>query len=145
MEPAPTMTLRKQSRDGGGGYQVESFFDVFLDAPPIDPESFFDIFTRVEPRTPGGTPLPLRADVLVEPHFVDSFFDVFFEIDLGGGAFNSNQLRFETNPLQPIEFKSARHQRRGTQIRQLLRRVFRDGRLRTDRHAAATLQSPVDR
>jgi hypothetical protein len=112
----------------GGTFQIDSFFDVFveltIDGNIFQIDSFFDVFVfeiqnNIPPQTstgdwdtemvqlsltgqvPGGPVIELRAspslpspgevDVsdLPDGTFqVDSFFDVFFEVSVDGGAFN---------------------------------------------------------
>jgi len=55
---------RIEASDSGGGpgyYGIDSFFDIFLEAPSyIGPSSFFDIFLECSP-APGGGPVEITS------------------------------------------------------------------------------------
>lgn len=98
-----TGTLRALPGDqGAGGFPVNSFFDVFCDisgSPPGPaPNSFFDVFADWSDI---GSPGVIRhALPMAAPYFVDSFFDIFVEVDLPspGGMTQSLHLHGQMAP-----------------------------------------------
>jgi hypothetical protein len=82
---------------GGGGYRIDSFFDVFFEVtgpvPDPLPTSFFDIFLEIyDTGGGGGTLVTLHPEYAVgdtrryfDVSQIDSFFDIYYRIDSGGG------------------------------------------------------------
>ena len=115
----PVIQTRMVASDSGGGPGspgVNSFFDVFLDAPMMI-SSFFDIFTEVS--TDGGMPLPIAGTPTVVWH-TDSFFDVFWEADVPGQERQFVQMSFRVPEGQSVKFSEPERRPDGAE---LLRRV----------------------
>ncbi len=99
----PVAFTRMVGSDSGGGVGdpgVNSFFDVFLETPMML-SSFFDIWTEVS--TAGGMPLPLTNAPTVVWH-TDSFFDVFWEVEVPGQGRQFAQMSFRIPEGQPVKF-----------------------------------------
>jgi len=101
-DPSRLMRAEAGPPAGGGMYPPDSFFDVFAANDFVDPdwwvESFFDV---VLPSGLHGQTLP-SSDIA----HVESFFDVFWEIDISDTAHPDRMLLLnihgEVNPAQPV-------------------------------------------
>lgn len=88
-------------QQSGSDSRVDSFFDVFFDVELYTVDSFFDIFTELQTdvdRLDGHVTVLKEQDVpdLQESATrVDSFFDVFFDVDVSTGERNTPDSFFD--------------------------------------------------
>ena len=101
--PTALATRLRAADSGGGVGQVglNSFFDVFLEAP-VYINSFFDLFTEIT-TSAGGSPLPITDPPAVAWES-ERALTVSFASDLADAGRQSLTLRFEILNGQPVSF-----------------------------------------